>query len=183
MKFVVAKCALSLGLAGALAACGGGATDADADGDGTITASEADAAMAAAGSEIRPEPGKYKATAQFISAEGLPAEMEQMMAGMMSTSYDYCITEEMAEQGFEEMMKSGQDDGCTVDRMKLDGSDIDMALTCSANTDERMTLAMKGTVTPTSSEYETTMSGIVPGMGEGSIKVAVSQERIGDCDS
>lgn len=165
----------------ALAACGGETIDADANADGTIAAKEANAAIDA--SDIRPEPGKYKANAQFISAEGLPAEMENMMQNIMSSSYDYCITEEMAENGFEEMMKSGQDDGCTVDRMTIDGSNVDMALTCNAGTDEVMKMSMVGTVTPTSSEYETTMVGMVPGIGEGSIKVAVSQERIGDCDA
>lgn len=179
MKYAFGTAALALVLAG----CGGTATDADADGDGKVSASEAEAAMAATGTDIRPEPGKYKANAKFVKAEGLPAEMEKMMSGMMTTSYEHCITEEMAEKGFEEMMKSGQEDGCSVERMKLDGGNVDMAMTCAAGAKEAMKLEMKGKVTSTSSEYTTKMSGMIGGMSQGSITVDVKQERIGDCDS
>ncbi|MEM6475975.1 MAG: DUF3617 family protein [Pseudomonadota bacterium] len=165
-------------LALALAACGG-TTSADADGDGEITSGEAQAAMV---DKIEPQPGKYKSSSKFIKAEGLPKEAQSMMEGMMSTSFEYCLTEEMTEGGFEEMMTRGQDDGCTVDKMDISGNDIDMAITCPADEGETMTMAMKGEVTSTSSDYKMTMSGMTPGMGKGTIEVDVKQERIGDCD-
>lgn len=165
-------------LALALAACGG-TTSADADGDGEITSNEAAAAMTG---KIQPQPGKYKSSAKFLKAEGLPAEAEKMMSGMMTTSFEYCMTEEMTEGGFEEMMKKGQDDGCTVEKMDISGNDIDMAMTCSAGDGENMTMAMKGEVTSTSSDYVMTMSGMTAAMGKGEIVVDVKQERIGDCD-
>lgn len=171
-------------LALALTACGGGATDADADGDGTVTAEEANAAVAAAGGVVMPEPGKYKATMTVVKAEipGAPKEMQEMMSSAMNQSTEFCLTPEEAEQGFEKSLTEGQD-GCTIKSFNIDGSDLDMAMSCDQGGEDAMEMTMKGTVAATSSEMNMTMKGNMAGMGEADIEMNMKQERIGECDS
>ena len=42
-------------------------------------------------------------------------------------------------------------------------------------------MTMAGTATPTSSEMEMTMQGNMSGMGDATIKMKATHERIGDC--
>ncbi|MEL7188221.1 MAG: DUF3617 domain-containing protein [Pseudomonadota bacterium] len=170
-----------------LAACGGGATDveADADGNGTVSSDEMNAAMSAVGDDIKPEPGKYKATMTFVKADipGAPPQMQEMMGSAMNQTHEFCLTPEEAEKGFEESMTEGQD-GCEISKFNIDGNDLDMAMTCSPNgNDGAMNMTMKGNVTPTRSEMQMTMSGNMQGLGEANIEMEMVQERIGDCDA
>jgi len=162
----------------ALAACGGG-SDADADGDGAVSADEVANQVAAEG--IMPEPGLYKATITMTGMDipGMPAEMAGHGSGMTTTS-EYCLAEEDVAQGFEEMMKRGQDGECSYESFNLDGGKMDAVMVCRTPEGEaRMT--MDGNATPTSSEFTATMAMNVPEMGEGTMSFAAKHERIGDC--
>lgn len=168
----------------ALAACGGGATDADADGDGTVTSDEAAAAMEAAGDDLKPEPGKYKASMTFVKADipGAPPQMQEMLGSAMSQSMEFCLTPEEANEGFKKSMTEGQE-GCEIQSFNIDGNDLDMAMVCKPEGGGEMNMTMVGNVTPTRSEMKMTMKGDMQGLGEAEIEMDMLQERIGDCDA
>ncbi|MBV7266530.1 DUF3617 domain-containing protein [Erythrobacter ani] len=181
MKYFAAPIIAAL----ALSACGSPSGDADTDGDGTVTATEARAAAEAAGDTIRPQPGKYRASMTFISAEipGAPPQVQDMMGSSMSNTYEFCLTPEMAEQGFGEALQEGQDDSCTISRLNIDDTDVDMAMTCSGEGAGQMQIAMTGTVSPTRSELNVVSEGVMGDLGEAKMEMKLVQERIGACDS
>jgi hypothetical protein len=175
---------VAAGAAVVLTACGGD-SNADADGDGTVSAEEMRAEVASEGGGMKPEPGKYKVTMDLTKADipGAPPEMKDMMGSMMSNSFEYCLTPEEAEKGYEEALTEGQDESCTVQKFDLDGGNIDMAMTC-ANPDEgTMSVAMTGNVSSTRSEINVVSKGNISGMGDANIEMSMIQERLGDCDS
>ncbi|OBV11999.1 DUF3617 domain-containing protein [Erythrobacter dokdonensis] len=171
-----------IGLMGALVAgCSGGADSggADADGDGTVSAEEIATKVEAEG--IKPEPGQYKATITMTAMEipGMPADMAGHGTGMTTTT-EYCLTQEDVQDGFEEMMKRGQNGDCSYESFNLDDGNFDAVMVCrTPEGDARM--SMEGTATPTTSDFTATMAMNVPEMGEGKMTFAAKHERIGDC--
>jgi len=160
-----------------LAGCSGGNADADANGEVSMK----EAAKQAEAQAIRPQPGQYKATITMTGMEipGMPAEMEGHGAGMTTTT-EYCLTEEDVAQGYEEMMKRGQNGDCVFESFNLDGGKMNGVMVCrSPEGEARMT--MDGTTTPTSSDFKATMAMNVPEMGEGTMSFTAKHERIGDC--
>ncbi|MDC8754500.1 DUF3617 domain-containing protein [Erythrobacter sp. sf7] len=171
------RIALVAALGGLMAGCSGG--NADADGNGKVSMDEAASQIAAEG--IKPQPGLYKATITMTGMEipGMPAEMAGHGSGMTTTS-DYCLTEEEVAEGFEEMMKRGQNGECSYDSFSLKDGKFDAVMVCKTpEGDARMT--MNGTATPTSSDFTATMKMNVPEMGEGTMSFAAKHERVGDC--
>ncbi len=162
-----------------LAACGGN-NSADADGDGEITGAEV-AEMA--DEMVKPEAGQYRATTELVELEapGAPPEAVEMMRGMMSRSFEYCLTQEEADRGFEEMARESQDENCSFEKFDVDGGDIDAVMTCSGQGEGTMRMTMQGSGGRTSSEMTMTMEGNIPGQGEGRMVMNTSHERIGDC--
>lgn len=174
-------CALS---ALALTACADD-TVGDADGDGTVSNAEARAVAESAGDAIKPLPGKYKTTLTFLKADipGAPPEMVEMMGDMMGRDFEFCLTPEMAEQGFEESLKEGQDDNCNISKFNIDGNNIDMAMTCADPDAGDMSMTMKGSVAPTESDITMVTNGEMPGLGQANMEMNMKQVRIGDCDA
>ncbi len=169
-----------LALAGAALAAGcSGAGDADADGSGEVSLKEA-AKKAEAGG-LKPEAGLYKATITMTGIEipGMPAEMAGHGAGMTTTT-EYCLTQEEVDKGFEEMMKRGQNGECSYERFNLDGGDLDAVMVCKTP-EGTARMEMTGTATPTTSDFNATMAMNVDGMGEGTMKFVAKHERVGDC--
>lgn len=173
------KIAMVASLALLASACSGG--DADADGDGEISAEEARAEMASA--NIKPEPGQYKMSMTFKTAEipGAPPEMMDMLGKSMSNTIEYCLTQEEADKGFEEALTREQDDSCKITKMDMNGGTIDMAMTCEDDTSGTMNITMNGDVSPTESDLTMKMKGNIPQLGEANIEMNMKQERIGDC--
>lgn len=174
MRYFMAPALASL----ALAACGGGSS-ADADADGTVSTDEVVSKVEAEG--IRPQPGQYKAviTMTGIDVPGMPAEMAGHGGGMTTTT-EYCLTEEEVAKGFEEMMKRGQNGECSYESFNLDGGKFDGVMVC--NTSEgnaRMT--MNGTATPTTSDFTASMAMNIEGAGDATMNFAAKHERVGDC--
>lgn len=166
----------------ALAACGSPGGDADTDGDGVVSSAEAKALTDSAGDAIKPLAGKYKVETTFVKAEGLPQEMTDMMGASVSDSTEFCLTPEMAAEGFGQRPDQA-DDGCTMEKYVIDGNNMDMAMSCEApNGSGAVSMAMNGTVSPTESDLTMISSGMIPGMDEATIEMRIKQERIGDCD-
>lgn len=164
--------------AAALAGCSGGG-EADADGDGEITTSEVVKQVEAQG--IKPEPGQYKAviTMTGIDIPGMPPEMAGHGSGMTTTS-EYCLTEEDVAKGFEEMMKQGQNGECSYESFNVDGGDFDGVMVCKTpEGTARMT--MTGTATPTTSNFDASMAMNIEGTGDATMNFSAKHERIGDC--
>ena len=162
-----------------LAACGGG-TSADADGDGEITSAE----LADKASEmVKPQPGQYRASTELVDLEapGAPPEAVEMMRGVLSNSFEYCLTKEEAERGFEDMARQSQDENCTFEKFDVDGGAIDAVMTCAGGDQGNMRMTMQGTGGRTSSEMTMTMEGNIPGQGEGKMVMKTNHERIGEC--
>ena len=166
--------------AAVLAACGSGG-DADADGDGTISMAEAAEETRDAG--IRPQPGQWRATMEVQEIEGanVPAGAADMMKQMMARSFEYCMTQEDADKGFEEMAKQSQDESCTFERYDIDGGELDAVMVCKGQEGGSVRMTIDGTGTETSSEMLMTMEGAIPGQGEGRMVMKTSHQRIGEC--
>lgn len=160
-----------------MAGCSGG--NADADGDGEVSMKEA--AKKAEAEGLKPEAGQYKAVITMTGMEipGMPAEMAGHGAGMTTTT-EYCLTQEEVDKGFEEMMKRGQNGECAYESFNLADGKMDAVMVCKTPEGEaRMT--MNGTVTPTTSDFTASMAMQVPEMGEGKMTFTAKHERIGDC--
>lgn len=160
-----------------MAGCSGG--NADADGNGEVSMKEA--AKKAEAEGLKPEAGQYKAVITMTGMEipGMPADMAGHGAGMTTTT-EYCLTQEEVDKGFEEMMKRGQNGECAYESFNLADGKMDAVMVCKTPEGEaRMT--MNGTVTPTSSDFTASMAMQVPEMGEGKMTFTAKHERIGDC--
>ena len=183
MKFTKLSGALALLSALALAACGGGNGNADTDGDGEISVDEMRAEVESQGTNLRPEAGNYSVTMNLVNVEipGAPPEVIDMMGSMMNNTFEYCLTPEDAEKGFEESLTEGQDESCTVERFDLDGGDIDMAMSCSPQGGGNMRVEMSGNVSPTRSDIRVVTNGTMPQVGETNMEMTMVQERLGDC--
>lgn len=147
----------------ALAACGGGTEQSDAAAP-DVTA-EIDKAF-------KPEPGQYRMTMETDNMMG--------MTGPMKQTFDYCLTEEEAEGGFEAALARNKDGDCRYEKFALDGDQVDAVLTCTSQ-GVTMRMEQKGTATPTSSDLAVTMTMNVPGMGERTTRARVQHQRTGDC--
>jgi hypothetical protein len=155
--------------------------EADADGDGTITAEE----MAEASKNaVRPRAGQYRSTTTLLDAEipGAPDNMVDIMKTQIDgQSYEYCLTQEQVDKGFEEMARGSQEGDCDFTKFVIDGGNIDAAMTCSVAGQGEMTIAMDGEGSETSMDMTMTMTGERPGMGAMKMVMKTAHERIGDC--
>ena len=165
----------------ALAACG--SSDPDADGDGTISMAEA-AEEAERSGMTKPEPGQYRVSMEVLEVDvpGAPPQAVEMMKNMMGgQSSEYCLTPEDVEKGYEEMARQSQDGDCSFERFDAEDGELDAKMTCDIQGQGTSTMTMTGTTTPTSSQMEMTMQGNIEGMGESTIRMRSTHERIGDC--
>lgn len=176
--------ALALSAALALGACGGD-SGADADGDGEISMDEMRAEVASAADSMRPEPGKYSVTMSVVKADipGAPQEMQDMMGAMMNRTFEYCLTQEQADKGFEESLSESQDESCSIEKFDLDNGSIDMAMNCEPAQGGNMRVAMTGDVSPTRTDITVVTNGTLPELGAADMEMNMVQERVGDCDS
>ena len=171
-------------LAGTLALAACGSPDPDTDGDGKISMEEAQASMEASGA-VRPQPGQYRASVELLEfdAPGAPPNAKEMMQGMFQRTFEYCLTPEEAEKGFEEMAKTSQNGDCSFETFEADGNDMDAVMVCSGTGMGEMRVTLDGTGNETSSEMTMSMQGDFAGQGEGSMTMQTKHERIGDCPS
>lgn len=174
--------AMALPMPMVLAGCG--SAD-EGEGSNSESISMADAAQRARDSGMKPKPGQYRVTMELLELDvpGAPEGAKEMMRGMMGgQSHEYCLKQEDVDKGFEEMARQSQENkDCTFERFDMSGGAFDGRMVCNVPGQGRMTIAMHGEGTPTSSTMETRMEGDFSGMGPSTIRMRASHERIGDC--
>jgi len=171
-----------------LASCG---TEAEESTDGADAGGEAasgDLSMAevaerAEAASVKPQPGLYRSQVELVDADipGAPAQAMEMMRGMMDRSFEYCLTPEEAEGGYEQMADQSQEGDCSFQKFDIDGGDIDAAMTCDGGGGP-VSMTMQGTGTETSADFTMSMKGNMGGTGEGSMTIRAQHERIGECE-
>lgn len=169
---------ITLAAAGLLGACSG-AGQSDADGDGKVSLGEA--AKQAEAQGIKPKPGLYKTTVTMTGLEipGMPPEMKDHGAGLVTTAED-CLTPEEVEKGYEAMVKQGQDGECAYESFALAGGKLDAVLVCKS--EGRATRAtITGTTTSTGADLTATTAMEFDGAGKGTMTATVKHDRIGEC--
>lgn len=169
----------------AIAGCG--SPEPDEDGDGKISFEEA--AAVNADEYIKPEPGQYRATVEFVNVDmpGAPAQIREQMEAMLdqgAQTSEYCLTPEEAEKGFEEVIREAQvQDECSFESFEIDSGTIDAVMVCEQPGQGSIRMAIEGQGGRTSSKTQMTMAMTAPGGQEMSIVTRSEQERIGDCAS
>jgi hypothetical protein len=160
-----------------LAACS--SSDAvDTEGEGAVPAAEV---AGAAADMPKPEPGLYRTTITMtgIDIPGMGPNMAGHGGGMTTTN-ENCLTPEEVSQGYEEMVKRGQDGSCSYERFNVAGGRLDAVMVCQSDQGEAR-MEMKGTATATGSEFDATMAMDLDGRGNGTMRFNAKHERIGDC--
>ncbi len=133
---------------------------------------------------VQPQPGQYRAVMEVLEVdipgapEGAGAMLRQMMDGQ---SHEYCLTQADVDKGYEEMARQSQDGDCTFERFDVDGGEIDALMVCTGEQSNAIQMAMNGTATPTSSVMNMTMTGDMAGMGDSTLRMKATHERVGDC--
>ena len=178
------KSVLFVSLASALlVSCGGDAGDDAAPAGDSIDMKEA--AARAKATAVKPQPGQYRVTLEVLDVNipGAPANMAEMMKQAMGgQTHEYCLKPGDVDKGFEEMAKQSQEgDNCSFQRFDVAGGNFDAQMTCTNPGQGKMTMTMKGRGTPTRSEMDMTMQGNMTGMGDSTIHMKSTHERIGDC--
>lgn len=163
----------------ALAACNDKAPSADAG--GSVPSEQV---AAAARDFVRPEPGLYRSTVEFLEVDipGAPpqaAEMIRQSSGQGQVS-EYCLTAADVEKGFEESLRKSQRGDCDYKRFDVDGRKVDAVMVCSEQ-GRSVEMTLSGTGDATSSDMSMTMKMDMGQMGSGTIKARSRSERIGAC--
>ncbi|WP_379920765.1 DUF3617 domain-containing protein [Erythrobacter sp. R86502] len=168
-------------IAAAGAALLGGCSGGDAETDRADGVSVKEAAALAKAEGVKPQPGLYRSTVVMtgIDVPGLPPEMKGHGAGQTVTTED-CLTQAEVDQGFEQLMKQGQNGECSYERFDLTGGKLDAVMVCKTPEGEaRMTMA--GTTTSTKAEFTAESIMNFEGMGEATLRFSGTHERIGEC--
>jgi hypothetical protein len=178
--FSVIALAAGLAAAGLLSGCSD-AGPADADADGKVSLGEA--AKEAKTEGLKPEPGLYKTTVTMtgIDIPGMPPEMEDHGAGLVTTAED-CLTAEEVDKGYEAMVKQGQDGDCAYETFNFDGGKLDAVLVCQAEGRATRT-TLSGTATSTGADLTATTAMEFDGAGKGTMSATIKHARIGDCSA
>lgn len=137
----------------------------------------------------KPRPGLYRSTSKIVSFEvpGMPAAQAEKMKQMFSTTQqgnEFCLTQQEADKGFEEMTKKLAEGNCTYDRFNADGGKLDAKLTCVTGEKMKASIEMKGTMGAEGSQMTMSVNQSPPGMpAGGAVKMVaeVASKRVGDC--
>lgn len=136
----------------------------------------------------RPKPGLYKQTMTITKFEipgAPPAAAAQMQAAMSKAQeHEFCMTAEMANQGFRDMFdKVGKNGACKYDRFEVSGGRIDALLHCQNAAEGKGTITMAGTVGEDGSDVTVAVDqqgGRTP-MANAKIAMHMVSQRVGEC--
>lgn len=163
-----------------LALTGCGKTD---DGPKTIEEAKQEAAKL-----DRPKPGQYTQTLKITKFEvpGAPPEMAKQMQTTLGQQQNtsFCLTEQMADQGFQDMFREiGKDGQCKYERFNAAGGKLDAELKCESPAEGKGTIKIAGDVSAEGSDVAVEIDTVNPAspMGHTIIAMQMVSNRIGDC--
>lgn len=135
----------------------------------------------------KPKPGLYRSTSKIVSFEmpGMPPEQQKQLQQVFSQQQgrDFCLTKAEADKGYEEMTKKLAEGNCKYDKFEASGGALDAKMTCATGQNMTATIAMKGTMTPESSQMTMTIEQSGAQLPGKSMKMVadVASTRTGDC--
>jgi hypothetical protein len=136
----------------------------------------------------RPKPGLYKQSMTITKFEipGAPPEMAAQIQAAMTKAQEsnFCMTPEMADQGFRDMFdKVGKDGECKYERFDVSGGRLDALLHCENAAQGKGTITMAGKVGEEGSDVNVAVEqvgGQAP-MANAKIAMHLVSQRVGDC--
>lgn len=136
----------------------------------------------------RPKPGLYKQTMTITKFEipGAPPEMAAQIQAAMTKAqeHDFCMTAEMANQGFRDMFdKVGKGGECKYERFDVSGGQLDAVLNCANASEGKGRIAMNGKVGEEGSDITVAIDqqgGQTP-MANAKIAMHLVSQRVGEC--
>lgn len=141
-------------------------------------------AAEAAEMDLKVIPGEYRSTTELIefNLPGLPAQAQQMAEAAFAegagSGHTYCVTEEMSS---EDWLSNMNESDCTVTRFEETGGTLNAALQCTDADGLNGRVEMTGTASGDSANMEMRFTQQIPQMGDGTIRMRVISERVGDC--
>lgn len=164
----------------ALAACAGEA-DEELQNEGL---SAEDVAAAPVDFAVPLAPGQYRTTSELIdfSMPSLSEEARRTAAAAFAQGagegHTYCLA---AGATSDQWLSSMNESACTVSRLEEGEGRIDAVLQCSDPTGLNGRVEMSGTMAQTSADMELRFAQAIAQFGEGTIRMRVVSQRIGDC--
>ncbi|MEO5587075.1 MAG: DUF3617 domain-containing protein [Novosphingobium sp.] len=136
----------------------------------------------------RPKPGLYKQTMTITKFEipgappGMAAQIQAAMA--KAQAHDFCMTAEMANQGFRDMFdKVGKGGECKYERFDVSGGQLDAVLNCANANEGKGVITMAGKVGEEGSDITVGIDqqgGKTP-MANAKIAMHLVSQRVGEC--
>ncbi len=170
-------------LALALSACGGETVVDDP--------SDPEQIAQAMGQLPEPQAGEYSMKGELVelAIPGASEEEMGMMRGMMEAGLKagqtFCMTEEMAKNGYKEWLTQSQNvpEGCEFSEYKTTSESFDATLACNNPDGTNGTVKLTGTVTSTSQDMRMEMDMTSPDQGPGSMRMVMETQttRTGEC--
>lgn len=155
--------------------------------DDPSDAGQMEAAMAAM---AKPTPGEYSTTSNLVEFDmpGVPEQDQQMMRGIMEMASGqetkFCLTEEMAEAGYKDYIKTLQSgaDNCEYTSFDASGGKLEAKMECKDPSGGEGTIAFSGTIGETEQNMTVIMDMSDPASGQGmKMTLENATKRIGDC--
>lgn len=179
--YLLAAAPLALGLS----ACGSGTSVEDP--------SDPEQIADAMGDLPKPQPGEYAMKGELIEFDipGASDEEVSMMRGLfemgLQAGSSFCITEEMVEQGHQEWLSQTQNvpQGCEFSSFDTTADSFNGVMDCDSEDGTKGTIALGGTITPTTQNMSMEMDMTNSGEGPGSMRMVLKTEttRTGECAS
>ncbi len=171
------------------AACSSGEPAKNAD--GTMAKSAVESEMAQANNM---RPGQYQATMQITKFEmpGMPpealAQMRDQMQSATAVQNSYCLSDEEARAGRQDMMKrlSNAQGDCNFQNFDVSGNDVSGRMVCSGMPGGgSMTMTMTGTMTADTSDMTMASEISNPSVPQANANMTfhITARRTGDCSA
>jgi len=139
-----------------------------------------------------PQPGQYQLTGELVELE-IPGAGEEEMAlisGLLKGGFEqaqsFCVTEEMAAEGFQQWVKQIQTipEDCEYTSYETTGSTLKGVMACSSDDGTSGTIELSGTMTETEQNFSYSMDMKNPNEEVGEMRMAATMKtsRTGDCE-
>lgn len=168
----------------ALAACGDSGVVEDPSDPEQIAAATANLAT--------PQAGEYRMRVELVEFELPGASQEEQettrsfMEMMNGQEQTFCMTEEMAEEGYQEFLENLNQgmEGCEFSSFSVEGDTLDADMVCDDGAGSTGTMEFAGTISETSQDMTISMDMANEAEGQ-SMRMVMrnTAERVGECAS